>query len=67
MASRWTHEGRRQVVTTCNIAGCALKVPHTHEQTDFCHVCGASVPPRYGEGTCPDCPRPEQGKCAGTP
>lgn len=23
---------------------------------DFCHYCGASIPPRYGEGTCNLCP-----------
>lgn len=41
----------------CTVPGCALKVPHTHEQTDFCHACGASVPPREGEATCEHCPK----------
>lgn len=22
---------------------------------DFCRACGASIPPREGEGTCPEC------------
>lgn len=23
--------------------------------SDFCRACGADIPPRDGEGTCPDC------------
>ena len=44
--------------TRCPVPGCQLRIEHTHEQTDFCHACGAHVPPAIGEGTCPRCPDP---------
>jgi Zn finger protein HypA/HybF involved in hydrogenase expression len=33
---------------------------HPSQEADFCTVCGASIPHRKGEGTCPACDPPEQ-------
>jgi hypothetical protein len=54
---RLLEAGRR-----CPGPGCALKVPHTQDQIEFCHSCGARIPPILGEGTCPACQA-----CATTP
>lgn len=45
-----------------------LVAPQSRDE--FCRACGASIPHRYGEGTCPKCDpsiKPSRGACRCSP